>query len=161
VVSDTGCVVAWAMQALKLPCRFIHAWNMTPMGYGLPAAIGAAFATGKRVILLTGDGGLNVNITEFATAVKHNLPIKTMLFNNRGHAMCRQTQRVWLAGEYAATGERDLATPNFKAITRAYGLRTCEFMESLMRSTGPAFLEFQIDYDQGVSPQVKFGDRLA
>jgi acetolactate synthase-1/2/3 large subunit len=160
VVSDTGCVVAWAMQALKLPCRFIHAWNMTPMGYGVPAAIGAALHSGKRVILLTGDGGLNVNITELANVVKHNLPIKILLFNNRGHAMCRQTQRVWLNGLYAGTSDDDLAIPDFKAIAQAYGLFVHESLDTLMAAEGHGFLEFDIDQDQGVSPQVKFGERL-
>jgi acetolactate synthase I/II/III large subunit len=163
VVSDTGCVVAWAMQALEMPlgCRFIHAWNMTPMGYGLPAAIGAAFATGKRVILLTGDGGLSVNITEMATLAKHKLPVKILLCNNRGHAMCRQTQRVWLDGAYHGTGDSDLATPNFLAIARAYGITDCLNMPAALFVEGPTFIEFEIEPDQGVSPQVKFGEQLA
>ena len=161
VVSDTGCVLAWAMQALKLPCRFLHAWNQTPMGSGLPMAIGAAFATGKRVILLTGDGGLAVNSIELADVAKHNLPIKILLFNNRGYAMCRQTQRQWLDGRYHGADAVDLATPNFGGIARANGIWCAPSMESALSHDGPAFHEFEIGEDEEVSPQVKFGEALA
>ena len=158
VVSDTGCPLAWAMQTIPFKGRFIHAFNQTPMGYGLPAAIGAAGAHPGRVVLLTGDGGLSENITEFATVRKHRLNIKTILFNNRGHAMCRQTQKQWLGGVYHGTSEKDLATPNFTAVADAYGISSYTYLEFLMSSpAGPAFLEIAIDPEQGVSPQVRFG----
>ena len=162
VVSDTGCPLAWAMQTIPFKGRFIHAFNQTPMGYGLPASIGCAGAHPGRVVLLTGDGGLSENITEFATIRKHNLNIKTILFNNRGHAMCRQTQKQWLRGVYHGTSAKDLATPDFTAIAKAYGICTRSVdLEVLMRwSEGPAFLELDIDEEQGVSPQVRFGKSI-
>jgi acetolactate synthase-1/2/3 large subunit len=160
VVSDTGCPLAWAMQVLPFKGRFIHAFNQTPMGYGLPASIGCAGAHPGRVILLTGDGGLSENITEFATIRKHNLNIKTILFNNFGHQMCRQTQRQWLGGVYHGTSAKDLATPDFTAVANAYGI-ACKFsLDELMRSSGPAFLELKIDEEQGVQPQVRFGKSI-
>ena len=154
VVSDTGCPLAWAMQVLPFKGRFIHAFNQTPMGYGLPASVGAAFASGKRVILLTGDGGLGVNITEFATIAKHRLNIKVILFNNHGHAMCRQTQQQWLGGVYHGTSEKDLATPDFKAVATAYGIT------GAMDDSWPAFMIFHVEHSQGVSPQVRFGKSI-
>lgn len=147
VVSDTGSVLAWVMQGLDLPCRFIHSFNQTPMGCGIPMAIGSAFATGKRVILLTGDGGLSVCINEIATVVKHNLNIKIILFNNRGYAMCRQTQRQWLGSRYHGADDADLSTPDFKAVCESYGYHD--------------LIEYHIDTDAGVSPQVNFGEALA
>lgn len=163
IVSDTGCSLAWMMQAFKFTGqRFIHAFNQTPMGYGLPAAVGAAFATGKRIVLITGDGGLGVNIAELATVDRHNLNIKIVLFNNRGHAMCRQTQRQWLNGEYPSTSYKGgLATPDFRAITEAYGFEVEESMYELFAFDGPAFLEIEIDPSHGVEGQVKFGEPLA
>ncbi len=163
IVSDTGCALAWAMQALELKGRrFIHAWNQTPMGYGLPAAIGAAFASPKgRVILLTGDGGLSVNIGELATVAHHALPIKIILFNNKGHAMCRQTQRQWLDSRYCATDVEDLAFPDFLWVAGAYKIRTPVTLERLLADNEPGFLEYMINPDQGVSPQIKFGEPLA
>lgn len=178
IVSDTGCALAWMMQAYKFKGeRFIHAFNQTPMGYGLPAAIGAAFATGGRVVLITGDGGLAVNAGEFATIERHALPIKVLLFNNRGHAMCRQTQRQWLAGNYPATSyEGGLACPNWGAIAKAYGIRASSLkrwigsdglplapraLSEFMADDLPALLELTIDPEQGVYPQIKFGEPLA
>lgn len=175
IVSDTGCSLGWMMQGYKFKGeRFIHAFNQTPMGYGLPAAIGAAFATGKRVVLITGDGGLSVNITELATVARHSLPIKIILFNNKGHAMCRQTQRQWLKGDYPSTSyEGGLACPDFRAVASAYGIRADEHHEGQypkwqwphllargLEADGPYFLELPISEDHGLSPQAKFGHNL-
>ena len=161
VVSDTGCPLAWAMQTLPFKGRFIHAFNQTPMGYGLGAAIGAAGEHPGRVVLLTGDGGLSECITEFATIDKHKLNIKIILFNNRGHAMCRQTQKQWLGGVYHGTSDKDLATPDFTAIAQAYGINCVGSMGEMMNNcAGPDFLEIKIDSEQGVVPQVRFGKSI-
>lgn len=163
IVSDTGCSLAWMMQAYPFKGeRYIHAFNQTPMGYGLPAAIGAAFATGHRVILITGDGGLSVNITELATISRHDLPVKIVLFNNHGHAMCRQTQRQWLGGEYPSTSyEGGLACPDFVAVSKAYGLKACRNVEEMLRHDGPALLEVLVGQEWGVEGQIKFGEPIA
>lgn len=171
IVSDTGCSLGWMMQAFKFNGqRFLHAFNNTPMGYGLPAAVGAAFATGKRVILIAGDGGLSVNITELATIARHSLPIKILLFNNRGHAMCRQTQRQWLKGEYPSTSyEGGLACPNYRAIAEAYALQSFStewsdaaqnFLDGFLKNDKPGLLELEIDPEFGIEGQVRFGKSL-
>jgi len=127
IVSDTGHALAWCMQALRFKKgqRFVHAFNNTPMGYGLPAAVGAAFANPRaRIRLITGDGGLQLNIQEFATVRHHGLQISTYLFNNKGHGMCRQTQHQWLGATYPATSHAGgLACPDFRAIADAYGVQ--------------------------------------
>jgi acetolactate synthase-1/2/3 large subunit len=172
ICSDTGCALIWMMQrfSFKRGQRFIHAWNQTPMGYGLPAAIGAHYATGRRVVLITGDGSLQMSIGELATVERHDLPIKIVLFNNRGHAMCRQTQRQWLGGEYPATSyEGGLACPDFDAIAKAYGFTV--YGNSAVRfSTEPwgrwlytkerAFVNLDIHPDAKVVPQVRYGKAL-
>ena len=163
IVSDTGNTLGWMMQGYPFKGeRFIHAFNQTPMGYGLPAAVGAAFATGRRVVLVTGDGGLAVNITELATVAHHSLPIKVVLFNNRGHGMCRVTQRQWLGGVYPATShDGGIACPDYSAIAKAYGLRVHYDMRSLFSDEGPGFLELQIPENEGLAYQIKFGEPLA
>lgn len=132
IVSDTGHALAWCMQAFQFKenQRFIHAFNNTPMGYGLPAAIGAAFANpGVPVRLITGDGGLQLNIQEWSTVAHHRLPITTYLFNNHGHGMCRQTQRQWMGGAFPSTSEQGgLACPDFRRIADAYGVALEEFI---------------------------------
>ena len=162
VVSDTGCPLAWAMQTLPFKGRFIHAFNQTPMGYGLGAAIGVAGEHPGRVVLLTGDGGLSECITELATIAKHRLNIKIILFNNRGHSMCRATQRQWLDSQYHATSAKDLATPDFTAIAKAYGIDRWGSMYGLLAHDlkGPGFIELHIAEDLAVEPQGRFGAPL-
>lgn len=133
ICCDTGCAVAWMAQAFefKKGQRFIHAWNQTPMGYGLPAAIGAHYASGKRIILVTGDGSFMMQ-NELATVAGRNLPIKIILLNNGGHAMCRQTQREWFGAKYESTSiEGGLCFPDFVPLAKASGLNAFRFDKRL------------------------------
>ncbi len=126
ICCDTGCAVAWMAQAFefKRGQRFLHAWNQTPMGYGLPAAIGAHYASGKRVILVSGDGSFMMQ-NELATVAGRNLPIKIVLLNNGGHAMCRQTQREWFGSKYESTSvEGGLCFPDFVPFAKSSGLNS-------------------------------------
>jgi acetolactate synthase-1/2/3 large subunit len=170
VFSDTGCALAWMMQAFEFKTgqRFFHAFNYTPMGYGLPGAIGAAFARpGHRIVLVTGDGSLQMNLQELATVVRHRLPIKILMVNNHGHSMVQQTQEMWLGGKYYATSvEGGLAFPDFAAVAAAYGIAadtlawTSEVEEKLawaVEGDGPSFLNVEIDARHRVIPQVQFG----
>lgn len=165
IVTDTGLSLGWLMQAYPFKGEeFVHALNMTPMGYGLPAASGAAWAR-DRVICITGDGGLNVNITEFATIFKHEQNVKVIVFNNRAHGMCQQTERQWLNGKYCGTSDKDIATPDFVAIARSYGISAEGFDDDLYRTRlaeflclpGPALMELRIRAEVGLSPQARFG----
>jgi acetolactate synthase-1/2/3 large subunit len=170
MVSDTGCALAWMMQAFEFKAgqRFYHAFNNTPMGYGLPGAMGASFAKpGQRVICITGDGSIQMNIQELITIVHHRLPVKIILINNHGHSMVQQTQEMWLGGHYHATSvEGGLSFPDFVAVARAYGFAT-ETLElnadvpaklrQMLESEGPFFLNVEIDGKHRVIPQVKFG----
>ena len=128
IISDTGCGLVWTAQAFefKKHQRLIHAFNFTPMGYAMPASIGACFAKKRgRVICLTGDGGLQMNIQELATVMRHKLPIKVLLINNGGYSMIGQTQDQWLNSNYeASTVEKGLAFPDFEKLALAYGFPT-------------------------------------
>ena len=158
------------MQAFEFKSeqRFFHAFNNTPMGYGLPAAIGASLARpGQNIVCISGDGSFQMSIQELATVARHQLPIKIILLNNHGHAMVRQTQEMWLDGNYYATShEGGLPNPDFVAIARAYGLRaeTLELnadigtkLDDLFSSNDPCLLNVEIDSDHRVVPQVKYG----
>lgn len=170
IVSDTGLSLAWMMQGFgfKEGQRFVHALNQTPMGYGLPAAIGAAYARpGQRIVLINGDGGFMLNIQELPLLARQRLPIKIILFNNAGHAMCRQTQEQWLGGKYYATSvEGGLCFPNFCAVVEAYGLRTWRLershdisaaLEWLFGYAEPLLLEVVVDGRHRLIPQVPYG----
>ena len=171
IISDTGLSLAWMMQAFEFKenQRFIHALNQTPMGYGLPAAIGAAYARpGKRVILVSGDGGFMLNIQELAVVAHHKLPIKMILFNNDGHAMCRQTQEQWLGGKYYSTSiAGGLSFPNFSAVAAAHGvvskrLSLAKDVPEALKWTladddRPVLLEVKIAGSHRLIPQVPYG----
>lgn len=170
VVSETGCALAWMMQGFEFKAgqRFFHAFNFTPMGWGLPAAIGVALARpGKRILLVAGDGSLQMNLQELVTVTKHNLPIKVLLFNNHGHGMVQQTQEMWLGSKYYATSlEGGLAFPDFEKVAEAYGYpvfsvhRNEELKATLSRAIahpGYSFTNIEIAADARVVPQVQFG----
>ena len=167
---DTGCGVAWMMQGFdfKKRQRLFSAFNNTPMGYSLPASIGASFALGRKPITcVTGDGGLQINIQELATIMRYNLPIKIFLLNNHGYSMIRQTQDQWLNSRYeASTVEGGLAFPDFIKVAEAYGYQTVNITENKMlgqgirevlESRGPVFCNIEISPEHRVIPQVKFG----
>ena len=167
---DTGCALAWMMQAFdfKKGQRLFHAFNNTPMGYALPGAIGASFALGGApVICVTGDGALQMNIQELATVMRHKLPIKIVLINNQGYSMIQQTQDQWLGSKYLASSvEGGLAFPDFVKVAQAYGFRTVDIstnaelepkLRDALRGEGPVFCNVNIRPDRRVIPQVKFG----
>lgn len=157
IVSDTGCPVGWMAQAFRFTGqRFYHAWNNTPMGYGLPAAIGASFATDKRVICITGDGGLGENVTEFATLARHNCNVKVILFNNGSHAMCAQTERTWFGGKHASTTyDSGMANPDFVRVALAYDIPVYGSIKALLDSEGMGFYEYRLDSKWQLDPQVR------
>jgi acetolactate synthase-1/2/3 large subunit len=146
IVSDTGCAVAWMMQGFKFKegQRFLHPFNNTPMGYALPGAIGAHYATGKRVICVTGDGAIMMAIGELATIAQRRLPIEITVLNNHSHSMCMQSEREWFNSKYAATTQDSgLSFPNFDAVLKAFDVLKWNVVE--------------ISPDFAVSPKNKSG----
>jgi acetolactate synthase-1/2/3 large subunit len=148
--------------------RIISAFNNTPMGYALPAAIGASFASNcRQVICVTGDGGLQMNIQELITVLRHNLPVKIFLLNNHGYGMVQQTQEQWLNSRYEATTiEGGLGFPDFVKVAKAFGFEVInivdnnELSQSIQKSlsiNGPVFCNVEIPPEARVIPQVKFG----
>src|SRR3990167_7223276 len=124
IVVDTSSSFHIAAQVwqIKKGQRYITTGGISTMGYW-PAAIGASLASGKRVICITGDGCLQMNIQELATVVKNKLNIKIFVLNNNGYLLIRHTQKKYfhnVMGEGPKTG---LGFPNFQKIADAYGIR--------------------------------------
>ena len=168
ILTDCGGNLIWTMQGmvLKEKQRLISAFNHSPMGYSLPASIGAAFATGKRIFCITGDGGLQMNIQEFGTLVKNNLNVVVILLNNHGHGIIRNTQETWLNGDFSAsTPESGLPDPNYINIAEAYGMKTIniknhneiEKLIELNNINGPVLCNVELKSDQKMVPKLKFG----
>jgi len=173
IFADTGCSLAWVLQAFefKKGQKLFSAFNNTPMGYALPASIGASFAINKKpVICVTGDGGLQMNIQELITAIKHKLPIKIFLFNNHGYGMIRQTQDQWFSSQYeASTVESGLAFCDFIKVAKAYGYQTVNIVKAkdiqkgisqTLRLKGPVLCNIEMHLGHSVVPQVKYGRAL-
>lgn len=171
IVLDTGCAVAWMMQGFrpKPGQRVFHAFNNTPMGYALPAALGAALALGRmrRVICVAGDGSLMMNLQEMATVRHHDLPVKLFLIDNDGYAMVQQTQEQWLGANYYATSkEGGLSFPDFEALAKAFGFRwslidankdIASGIDGALDGAGPSFCDVRISRRHRVIPQARFG----
>lgn len=171
IVCDTGCTVAWICQAweFKEGQRLLHPWNQTPMGYAISGAIGAHYATGKRIICITGDGALMMGIGELATIAGKMLPVHVLLLNNGAHAMCRATEREWMDAKHCATGgDCGLSFPAFFHLTSAFGWRPRTVQMAHEVGVGvswlleddrvyPRVLIAEIDQDHDVKPKTKFG----
>ena len=123
IVSDCGANLCWVYQAI-IPSKmvFFTAGGNSPMGYAVPAAIGAAFANPTReVICFIGDGGLQMNIQEFQTIVNYKLKVKIIILNNLGYGIIKQFQDAYFESRYEATG-RGYSLPDFGKIAAAYGI---------------------------------------
>ncbi len=108
---------------LKKDQRFISNIGCGAMGYGLPAAIGASLATNKkRVILLDGEGGFQLNIQELQTIVHHKLPIKMFILNNDGYLAIRITQNNYFKRLGGIDPKTGISFPSMKKIASAYGI---------------------------------------
>ena len=169
IFTDTGCSVAWLNQAYKVRegQRTYHDFNNTAMGWGLPAAIGGALALGRPTLCLTGDGSLMMNVQEFATIAHLNLPVKTIILDNRGYSMVRQTEEQWLDGVNVGTSvESGLGFPDWPALATSFGIpadsvdRNDDLPDALatfFSTEGPAVLHVAINHAHRVIPQVAFG----
>jgi acetolactate synthase I/II/III large subunit len=168
-VADVGQHQMWAAQSLELGAaqRFITSGGMGAMGSGLPLAIGAALAVpGAPVVLICGDGGLQLNIQELQTVVRNALALKIVVLNNRSHGMVRQFQESYFGGRYQST-RWGYSAPSFPAVARAYGLEAeaiCDSGElgpALERlwsdADAPFLLEVAIDPAANAYPKLAFG----
>lgn len=135
------------------------------MGYGLPAAIGACFANGRKpMVAVESDGSLQLNIQELATLRGFNLPICLVVMNNGGYASIRNTQRNYFESRYVGTGpEAGLWMPDLQEVARAYQLpfmriddaaELAKGLREAMRQPRPMIVEVMLMNDEALSPKV-------
>ncbi|NNL75294.1 MAG: biosynthetic-type acetolactate synthase large subunit [Desulfobacterales bacterium] len=167
ITTEVGQNQMWAAQYYHLdrPNHFITSGGLGCMGFGLPAAIGAQVACpDKLVVDIAGDGSIQMNIQEMATAVQNCLPVKVVILNNGYLGMVRQWQELFYDKHYAATC-MDCA-PDFVKLAEAYGavgLRATkpDEVESVL-SEGlaipkPVIMDFVVEKEEGVYPMVPAG----
>jgi len=160
------------MQSFKVKGQKIFtALNHSPMGYSMPATIGAYLADKtKNIICTIGDGSMQMNIQELATISHFNLPIKIFVINNNGYGLIKQTQDTWLDSRRVGVDSRSgLAMPNLIKIANAYGIKTVEInnhkeidkkLRGVLKSKFPVLCDVKVDEKQKVIPKLEFGKAI-
>jgi acetolactate synthase-1/2/3 large subunit len=167
ITTEVGQNQMWAAQYyhFKQPNHFITSGGLGTMGFGLPAAIGAQMACpDKLVIDIAGDGSIQMNIQEMATAVQCCLPVKVAILNNAYLGMVRQWQELFYEKRYVCT-DMDCA-PDFVKLAEAFGavgLRASkpEEVEAVIKEglsvPQPVIMDFRVDREESVYPMVPAG----
>ena len=171
-IGDTGANLVYLFNGLKEKQgqSFISAFNNTPMGFALPASVGAALADkDRKIICCIGDGGMQMNVQELATIRYYNLPITIVVLNNTGYTMIKQTQDDWFNSQYSASSNpKGIPKLDFSRIASAYGIDAVRIANHdqldqlfLDLPTGKPFLiELVIDEDMRINPMLKYGRPL-
>ena len=125
VVAGNGsaCVVLFQAGVVTQGQRVFWNAGCAAMGYALPASIGAAFAAGRDVVCLTGDGSIQMNLQELQTIRQYGLPVKIFLLNNRGYCSIEQTQKNFFDGDFIGCNpESGVTFPDARGVADLYGL---------------------------------------
>ncbi len=181
IVADVGQHQMFVAQYTEITEKkqIIMSGGLGTMGYGFPGAIGAQLGNpDKKVIAVSGDGGMQMNIQEFATAVLEELPLILCVFNNEYLGMVRQWQKLFYGKRYSMTNLRSGAltrrtggeempayTPDFVKLAESYGAKgirvtkreeiAAAFEEAKKSEKVPTLIEFIIDPEELVYPMVK------
>jgi len=188
ITTEVGQNQMWAAQFYQYtqPRSFLSSGGLGTMGYGFPAAIGAQIANPDKIVFdIAGDGSIQMNIQELATAVCYELPVNIAILNNHYLGMVRQWQQMFYEKRYSGTCLSRHAScppqcegpgehcpefiPDFIKLAEAYGakgIRVTEesqvvpALESAVQTKGPVIIEFLVDQEENVYPMVPAGASL-
>ncbi len=170
IATDVGQHQMWTAQYFPFSRHrsFITSGGLGTMGFGLPAAIGAQ--VGKRdekVVLISGDGSIQMNIQELATIAENRLPLKIFILNNSYLGMVRQWQEIFHERRYSATAMN--VTPDFVKLAEAYGIwgirvkekeEVEEVIKKVIEYDGPVLVDVIVEKEENVYPFVPAGASL-
>jgi acetolactate synthase-1/2/3 large subunit len=170
ITTEVGQNQMWAVQfyRFKRPRTLFTSGGLGTMGYGLPAAIGVQIAKPDALVIdIAGDGSIQMNIQELATAVQYRLPVKVAILNNGYLGMVRQWQELFYGKRYACS---DMSVqPDFVKLAEAYGAvglraeKPEEVVPVLKEAFGtpkPVLMDFRVSREEGVYPMVPAGAPL-
>ena len=171
ISSEVGQNQMWTAQYYRFdhPRTFLTSGGLGTMGYGFPAAIGAQVAFPDRLVIdIAGDGSIQMNIQELATAVQHRLPVKVAILNNGYLGMVRQWQGLFYEKKYVLT-EIGQWNPDFVKLAEAYGavgLRATRpeevepVIREALRTPLPVLMDFVVEPEEDVYPMVPAGEPI-
>jgi acetolactate synthase I/II/III large subunit len=167
LTSDVGQHQMWAAQFFHFPepRRWINSGGLGTMGFGLPAAIGAAIGQPERpTLVISGDGSIQMNIQELATARQFDVPVKVVIMNNGYLGMVRQWQELFWDGRYSQV---DMGQwPDFVRLAEAYGCTgvrldrketLVEDLKSALATEGPVVIDVRVTREESVYPMIAPG----
>ncbi len=167
IIPDQGGNLTWTIQSFRVKegHQLFSAFGCSPMGYALPAAIGAAFANPHaNIICIDGDGGFQINIQDLQTIRNYNLPIKIFILNNNCYGIIKQFQEVYFGARYEATvRETGYSAPNFIKIAHAYGINSITIrdhseidkkLDEIIATDGPILCDVKLDENQKLIPKL-------
>ena len=169
VTTGVGQNQMWAAQFYKFvrPRQFISSGGLGTMGFGLPAAIGAQIAKPSATVIdIDGDHSFNMTMTELATAVEHELPIKVCILNNGYMGMVRQWQELFYGRRYSKSY---LKNPQYEVLAKALGAAgiTVEkkadvpkAVKQMLKEKKPCVVDFRVEPEENVWPMVPAGKSL-
>lgn len=164
--ADVGQNQMWAAQSAKLKDgqKFFSSGGHGCMGFALPAGIGASFK--NRCIVISGDGGMQMNLQELEIIKRRNLPVKIIVMNNSNLGMVRTFQELYFDGRTAST-VWDYSAPNFAQIANAYGInaKTVNInddfdLSEILSNDEPFLLNVKMDLKTEVEPRLQFGNPI-
>ena len=166
VVSDAGSSFYVTTQAIETSdkVRYITSGGQAEMGFSLPAAIGSAAAGSRKVIAISGDGSVQMNIQELQTLKYYRFPVKLCVWNNDGYLSIRATQRKFFDGRLIGTDESNgVSFPSLAKLAKAYGLRYVKIankaclkrkLEEALSGDDPVICEIMCMKDEVIVPSI-------
>jgi acetolactate synthase I/II/III large subunit len=170
IATDVGQHQMWIAQLFPFerPRSLLTSGGLGTMGYGLPAGIGAKFAApDRKVVVVSGDGSIQMNIQELGTAVQYNVDIKVVILNNYFLGMVRQWQERFYQERYSYSA---MSVPNFVKLADAYGAKgfriekakdLARIMKEAFATPGPVLIDIVIPKEEAVMPMIPPGGAMS
>ncbi len=168
IITDAGQTLTWTMQSwrIKEGQRLISAFNNSPMGYAIPAAIGAYFAGFEKILVTIGDGGFYMNLQDLSIIGELQIPIKIFVFDNGGYGMIEQTQSDWDELTMGVATQPEMAS--IEGLAKAHNIGFVQINEnsdlrklkSVLYSSKPIICRIKIPKGTKIQSKLKFGDSL-
>jgi len=170
IATDVGQHQMWIAQMFPFerPRSLLTSGGLGTMGYGLPAGIGAKFAApDRKVLVVSGDGSIQMNIQELGTAVQYGVDIKVIILNNHFLGMVRQWQERFYAERYSYSA---MSVPNFVKLAEAYGAHgfriekqkeLAKTMKEAFATPGPVLIDVVIPKEEAVMPMIPPGGSMS